>query len=293
VTRAGLVAPAAQAQPTQPRVATGACAERAGRAVRCPRPSGAPCWHTLSVVVNSMQNALLLCSTLASATAKGLTPTGEARRDIAQILSQLHGEEPPERMGIRWLFSHGARWLFNHDDGAHGAELWTSDLTPFGTQLVKDIHPGPSDSYPHGFAEYQGAVYFAAFDGTHGVELWRTDGTSEGTALALDINPGDASSHVSMLTACADHLFFGARDPDHGFEMRALDASGEGGARLLQDTTPGGHDSAISMVECKTSTNGEQLLFWRVGRAEHAVEMVSDGRADGTRRVASEGKAEL
>jgi len=35
---------------------------------------------------------------------------------------------------------------FNANDGVHGRELWATDGTEAGTQLVKDISPG-RDSY--------------------------------------------------------------------------------------------------------------------------------------------------
>ncbi len=37
---------------------------------------------------------------------------------------------------------------FNADDGINGRELWRTDGTPAGTQLVKDINPGPRPPIP-------------------------------------------------------------------------------------------------------------------------------------------------
>jgi ELWxxDGT repeat protein len=70
-----------------------------------------------------------------------------------------------------------------------GTELWRSDGTPGGTELVKDLWEGPdSGATP---IQYSGIVtngvhaYFFAEapndgDGT-ATELWRTDGTATGT----------------------------------------------------------------------------------------------------------------
>ena len=201
----------------------------------------------------------------------------EAKKQIISLLAALHGHD-----GVRWLHQFDGRWLFNHDDGAHGAELWSSDLTPMGTQLVKDICPGTADGYPHSFCEFEQRVYFAAEDGTHGVELWRTDGSA--AELVADINPGAEGSHPSSLTACGGRLFFGAIDPSRGFEMHVL--SGDGDAVLLQDASPGGAHSAVSQVECHTSTLGSEYLFYTVGDSEATdggARWMSDGTPEGTR----------
>jgi len=86
-----------------------------------------------------------------------------------------------------------------------------------GTQLVKDIRPGPLGSYispsssaPDGsaFTEYAGALYFNANDWISGPELWRTDGTAAGTQMVSDILPGFAGSSPHDLVSHAGLLYF-------------------------------------------------------------------------------------
>src|SRR4029079_14340782 len=91
---------------------------------------------------------------------------------------------------VRQIAKVGSTLFFSADDGTHGYELWRSDGTAAGTQLVKDIHPGISNSLPQRFLSVGGTLYFAADDGTHGFELWRSDGTSAGTKMVKDIDPG-------------------------------------------------------------------------------------------------------
>ena len=63
-----------------------------------------------------------------------------------------------------------------------GTELWTSDGTAAGTNLVSDLCAGHCSSNPGNFMALGGAVYFTATDG-EGPALWRTDGTAAGTVF--------------------------------------------------------------------------------------------------------------
>src|SRR5436305_1000544 len=80
---------------------------------------------------------------------------------------------------------------FFADDGVHGRELWSTDGTDTGTQLVKDINPGPAASNWGSAGQVLARVgdrfVFAADDGGHGSELWISDGTADGTQMLKDI----------------------------------------------------------------------------------------------------------
>ncbi len=69
----------------------------------------------------------------------------------------------------------GGVLLFVGQDAATGAELWRSDGTVDGTELVADIRPGPTGSNPADFDESAVVIgdmlYFQADDGVAGVEL--------------------------------------------------------------------------------------------------------------------------
>ncbi len=116
----------------------------------------------------------------------------------------------------------GDQLFFRADDGVHGTELWTTDGTPEGTVLVKDVNPGPDGSLPGSLTAAGGLLYFAATDGEHGVELWRSDGTEAGTVMVEDLQPGPAPSNPEQLTAADGNLFFTADDGVHGREPWAL-----------------------------------------------------------------------
>lgn len=61
-------------------------------------------------------------------------------------------------------------------------ELWKSDGSSGGTQLVKDIYPSES-AYPHNFNIIKNQLFFR----TAKDEIWQTDGTNSGTFLIKTI----------------------------------------------------------------------------------------------------------
>ena len=143
--------------------------------------------------------------------------TRGSRRDIIKFDNQLY---------------------FTADDGENGRELWVSDGTIEGTQLLIDINTGepyytrgpsyPASSSPRDFIEFNDKLYFTADDGENGRELWVSDGTTAGTQLVADIYPGSDdntyaySSNASSLTVLNDELFFGANDGINGNELFKL-----------------------------------------------------------------------
>ncbi len=71
--------------------------------------------------------------------------------------------------------------FFVADNGTAGQELWTSDGTPEGTNMVKDIRPGAMGSEPYGLYAGGTRLFFGADDGSgSGSELWVSDGTAGG-----------------------------------------------------------------------------------------------------------------
>lgn len=64
-----------------------------------------------------------------------------------------------------------------------GVEVWQSDGTLAGTQLVEDVNPGTPSSSPRSFVDANGVAYFTASDGVNGRQIWQSDGTSANTEL--------------------------------------------------------------------------------------------------------------
>lgn len=110
-----------------------------------------------------------------------------------------------------------------------GNELWVTDGTEAGTNLVKDINSGSAngiDQFGGGFLENQ--FIFSANDGNSGNELWITNGTESGTTLLKDINSGEQSSNPSNFVTLGNEVFFAANDGENGYELWKTDGTEAG-----------------------------------------------------------------
>ncbi|MBB1489889.1 hyalin, partial [Oceanospirillum sp. D5] len=58
------------------------------------------------------------------------------------------------------------------DDGTNGRELWVTNGTNLGTNLLFDINSGAASSNPADLITISNNLYFTADDGVNGRELW-------------------------------------------------------------------------------------------------------------------------
>lgn len=84
------------------------------------------------------------------------------------------------------------------DDGLHGVELWETDGSAAGTNLLKDINAPTLDSNIQIIGEgiYNGepTLFFGADDSIHGMELWHTTHQGQSASLFIDLNGTEKSS---------------------------------------------------------------------------------------------------
>ena len=132
----------------------------------------------------------------------------------------------------RWMTSHGEHVYFSAYNEIYGRELWRSDGSGEGTELVKDIRPGEGSSSVQVNGVLGDKVLLAAYSDQHdGMELWSSDGTASGTRLLMDINPGGSSlpSRVLLHDGLA---YFIAYDAVYGRQLWVTDGSAAGTRRL-------------------------------------------------------------
>ena len=170
--------------------------------------------------------------------------------------------------------------FFPGDSGLTGYELWKTDGTNEGTELVKDINPeGSSLDYSFSGHQLDTVFYFVANDGEHGEELWRTDGTEAGTTLLKDINP-DGDSDPQSFTTIGTTLFFWANDGTNGSELWKTDGS-ESGTTMVKDINTTLGDGSRTFT--KTLFDLDGTLFFAANDGVNGTELwKSDGTSDGT-----------
>ncbi len=137
--------------------------------------------------------------------------------------------------GFHWtdLTECGSYLYFNGESKSTGEELWRTDGTEAGTQLVLEIGRGVDQGVrPRYFACVGSTLFFA------GSELWKTDGTALGTSMVVDINPGSAGSYPKNLTSADGLMYFQATDGLSGEEPWVSDGS-ETGTFMLGDLRSG------------------------------------------------------
>ncbi|MCA8951416.1 MAG: hypothetical protein KDE27_18050 [Planctomycetes bacterium] len=157
--------------------------------------------------------------------------------------------------GPRDFHDVGGRTLFSSWSATTGQELWVTDGSAAGTQVI-DLVPGPGDSTPRldDAIVLGSTLYFAATTAAAGTELWSSDGTAAGTQLVADIVPGAGSSTPKALANLGGVLAFAAETPATGREPWVLIGSA---ATLVADLEPG----AVSSNPSQFALVGSQTLF--------------------------------
>lgn len=103
-------------------------------------------------------------------------------------------------------------------------ELWSSDGTVAGTQLVLDIVPGVNSIFPSKLIDSSAGICFLASTSAIG-ELWFSDGTALGTTHVCTLDPG-GNAAIELMTLCRGRLFMNAYDPNYGRELIGIQTPG-------------------------------------------------------------------
>ena len=168
-------------------------------------------------------------------------------------------------------------------DTATGKELWKSDGTAAGTQLVKDVVPGGGASNPRELTAFNNQLHFVASsdDYYNYGELWKSDGTEAGT-VSLDANPTTLGADISEPLLFNGQLYFAANNGGQGRELWTSDGTAAG-TQLIKDIQAGGVFSDSS-PEHFAITGGKLYFTAYDGTNSHGL-WKSDGTEAGTELV--------
>ncbi len=169
----------------------------------------------------------------------------------------------------------GDRLFFTADDGTNGEELWVSDGTVSGTNMVKNLNTASSTgSYIGGLNAVGESVFFSADDGT-GQKLWKSDGTDSGTVLVANV---DIETSVKF-AQIGSTVFMNARAPS-GYELWKTDGTSAGTLRVKQ-ILPSGESYPRNLTVMGSA------LYFRASDATGQSFWRSDGTESGTTKVSS------
>lgn len=160
-----------------------------------------------------------------------------------------------------------------------GSELWKTDGTVSGTQLVKDIEPGVGGSSPYSIVkrESDGLSFFIAKkNDTYGI--WKTDGTESNTSLVKEITQQSAYRTLPNLLMVGDDVYLMSKTESTIYLWKS-NGEEEGTTIVKTMTTTGGADASGYMY----TINGK-VVFARDTAAPGpgSEPWVSDGTAVGT-----------
>lgn len=169
---------------------------------------------------------------------------------------------------------------FAADDCVNGEELWRTDGTPGGTEMVADIYEGSRSSKPRSITNIDGILFFSANDGKYGKELWTFDPGSGKAEIVTDIYNGSIGSSPSRLIQFQDVLFFFAWSPSFGSELWRSDGT-EQGTVMVKDIRPGPYSTG----DFEMIVVNDLLFFWGSDGVHGGELWRSDGTENGTEMV--------
>ena len=175
---------------------------------------------------------------------------------------------------------------------ANGGELWVSDGTEAGTNMVRDLNPGSANASPYPtdsshedpnprFPNDGTNIFFVANDGNPGLEVYTSDGTSAGTMRVTNIGMGVDTISPRYLKVAGDRVYF--RAVAMGNEQEPYWAKADGTFGQVRDINPGsGGSYPYYYVESGNKlyfaaynpTYGEEL--WAVNLTTFACDLVAD-----------------
>lgn len=132
----------------------------------------------------------------------------------------------------------GNKVYFVANDGPHSSELWRTDGTEEGTEMVADINPAGDGVLAEYFTVVDNTLYFSATDNT----LWKVDDNTVPKKLSEDVFFAD-----SEMVLLGDKLVAYATNSETGGELFTIDTNTDE-VDLLKDIIPGVQSSWVGVT---------------------------------------------
>ena len=153
------------------------------------------------------------------------------------------------------LYSADGSLYFTFNDGTHGTELWASDGTSSGTQMVEDLNAGSTGPNPSYLTNVNGTLFFAANNGVYGTELWKIPSR-------LQYALGHECQHLENVQA-ASALVISPNASEVGVATNFQITNITGGTLYLNDdVTPVTDGSFITVAQGAAGLRFKPALNW-------------------------------
>jgi ELWxxDGT repeat protein len=161
-----------------------------------------------------------------------------------------------------------------------GSELWTTDLTPEGTHVVRDVAPGKAESWLTTVIAADDQIFFFPREPRYGMEPWTSDGTESGTRLIRDIQPETYAGEASEFISLGDELIFVGHGGQFNREPWRTDGTSAGTA-MIRDVRRG---DTLGSNPYQLTRAGDFVFF--MAHTPLGIELCrTDGTYAGTRVV--------
>jgi ELWxxDGT repeat protein len=165
------------------------------------------------------------------------------------------------------LVVNGSHVYFPATTSASGTELWRSDGTEAGTQMVTDLVPGSSSPNISSMVAMNGFVYFNGLNSSNNhIELWRTDGTTTHRVIDLGTATND---NIGNLCVFRNDLYFTGNN-GNGIELWRLPNGDPSATPELFDINT---TTSLASSNPGSLTVGGDWLYFTASNGTNGVEL--------------------
>ncbi len=210
--------------------------------------------------------ALYLFATSTANSQQGLYRTDGTRQGTVLLRNGLSGVSGARVFDVS---PDGRLWFFA-TEAATGSEVWATDGSAAGTQIVVDMLPGsgsgvpvsPQTGGPLELRAAAGFVFFPARTTPSGpVRMWRSDGTLANT---LQVSPGAGGGKAHAMEPVGGVMVYAAEDSSGGGStLYRTDGTDAGTVQLLAPQFGVGFHAVVNnryVFATPSSTVGNELL---------------------------------